>query len=57
MPFRIDYAPVNVPIPNEPTRFATYMTYSVRFQAPQEQSRFFFGPKAFDDLQGRSTPS
>jgi len=51
VPFRIDYAPVNVPVPNEPTRFATYMTYAVRFQAPQEKSQFFFGPKAFDDLK------
>ena len=51
VPFRIDYAPVNVPIPNDPARFATYMTYSVRFQAPQESARFFFGPKAFDDLK------
>ena len=23
----------------------------MRFQAPQDQSRFFFGPKAFDDLR------
>ena len=51
VPFRIDYAPVNVPIANEPARFATYMTYAVRFQAPQERSRFFFGPKAIDDLK------
>ncbi len=51
VPFRIDYAPVNVPVPNEPTRFATYMTYSVRFQAPPEKSQFFFGPKAFEDLK------
>ncbi len=51
VPVRIDYAPVNVPIPNEPARFATYMTYSVRYQAPQEKSRFFFGPKSFDDLK------
>jgi YidC/Oxa1 family membrane protein insertase len=50
-PFRIDYAPVNVPIPNEPARFATYMTYSVRHQAPQAASRFFFGPKAFNELR------
>jgi len=51
VPFRIDYAPVNVPVPNEPTRFATYMTYSVRFQAPPEKSQFFFGPKALEDLK------
>jgi YidC/Oxa1 family membrane protein insertase len=54
-PFRIDYAPVNVPIPNEPARFATYTTFAVRFQAPQDQSRFFFGPKAFDDLKAVDT--
>ncbi len=51
VPFRIDYAPVNVPVPNEPTRFASYMTYSVRFQAPQEKSQFFFGPKSLDDMK------
>lgn len=51
VPLRIDYAPVNVPIANDPARFATYMTYSVRFQAPPEKSQFFFGPKAFDDLK------
>jgi len=55
VPFRIDYAPVNLPIANEPSRFATYMTYSVRFQAPQENARFFFGPKAFDDLKAVDT--
>ena len=51
VPFRIDYAPVNVPVPNEPTRFASYMTYSVHFQAPPEKSQFFFGPKSLDDLK------
>ncbi len=55
VPFRIDYAPVHLPIANEPARFATYMTYSVRYQAPHEQSRFFFGPKAFDDLKAVDT--
>lgn len=51
VPFRVDYAPVNVPIANEPARFATYMTYAVRHQAPQAASRFFFGPKAFNNLR------
>jgi YidC/Oxa1 family membrane protein insertase len=51
VPFRIDYAPVNVPIPNEPARFATYMTYSVRFQQPSDAAQFFFGPKALNDLK------
>ena len=50
--FRIDYAPVNVPLANDPARAATYMTYSVRFAAPPERVRFFFGPKAFDELRG-----
>ena len=51
VPFRIDYAPVNVPMANDPAGVATYMTYAVRFQAPPERSRFFFGPKSFDDLK------
>ena len=55
VPFRIDYAPVNLPIANEPARAANYMTYSVRFQAPPQQSRFFFGPKALDDLRALDT--
>ncbi|MDP2318580.1 MAG: membrane protein insertase YidC [Acidobacteriota bacterium] len=55
VPFRIDYAPVNVPVANDPTRFATYLTYSVRYQTPQAASRFFFGPKAFNDLRAVDT--
>lgn len=55
VPFRIDYAPVHVPVAAEPARFATYMTYSVRFQAPPQKARFFFGPKAFDDLRATDT--
>ncbi|MGE3489985.1 MAG: membrane protein insertase YidC [Vicinamibacterales bacterium] len=55
VPFRIDYAPVNLPIANEPARFATYETYSVRYQVPQEQARFYFGPKAFDVLKAVDT--
>jgi len=55
VPFRIDYAPVNLPIANEPARIATYETYAVRYQAPQEQARFYFGPKAFDVLKAVDT--
>ena len=35
--------------PTIPSIIGRYVDYSVRFQAPQDQSRFFFGPKAFDD--------
>jgi YidC/Oxa1 family membrane protein insertase len=54
-PFRIDYAPVNVPQTSDPNLIGRYVAYSVRFQAPQDQSRFFFGPKAFDDLRAIDT--
>ena len=50
-PFRIAYAPVIAPQPDDPNITARYTNYSVRFQAPQDQARFFFGPKAFDDLR------
>ena len=47
-PVRVDYAPDDVPQPDDPAIIGHYVDYSVRFQAPQDQSRFFFGPKAFD---------
>ena len=50
-PFRIDYAPVHVPQTNDPKIIGKYTAYAVKFQAPQDQSRFFFGPKAFEDLK------
>ena len=49
--FRVDYAPVPVPQPDVPDLIGKYVTYSVRFQQPFDQARFFFGPKAFDDLK------
>lgn len=52
--FRIDYAPNHVPQPDDPNIIARYVGYAVRFQAPQDQSRFFFGPKAFEDLRSIS---
>jgi YidC/Oxa1 family membrane protein insertase len=50
-PFRIQYAPAHVPQPDDPAIVGRYVSYSVRFQAPQDQARFFFGPKAFEDLR------
>jgi YidC/Oxa1 family membrane protein insertase len=51
---RVDYAPVHVPQSDDPSIVGRFVNYSVRFQAPQDQSRFFFGPKAFDDLRSIS---
>ena len=50
-PVRIAYSPMVVPQPDDPNITAKYVNYSVRFPSPQDQSRFFFGPKAFDDLR------
>ncbi len=51
-PVRVDYAPTIVPQPDDPNITGRYVDYSVRFQSPQDQSRFFFGPKEFDDAAG-----
>jgi YidC/Oxa1 family membrane protein insertase len=51
-PFRIEYAPAFVPQPDVPDLVGKYVSYAVRFQQPADQARFFFGPKAFDDLKG-----
>ena len=40
--------------PTIPRLIANYTAYSVRFQSPQDQARFFFGPKAFDELKAIS---
>ena len=48
---RFDYAPVLVPQADNPTLTGRYNSYAVRFQSPQDQSRFFFGPKAFEELK------
>ena len=51
---RIDYAPSAVPQTDNPAIVGRYVHYSVRFQSPQDQSRFFFGPKVFEDLRAVS---
>jgi YidC/Oxa1 family membrane protein insertase len=50
-PFRLDFTPLSVPQAGDPNIVGKYVSYSVRFQAPQDQTRFFFGPLAFDDLR------
>ena len=54
-PFRIDYAPIHVPQAPDPKIIGKYSAYAVKYQSPQDQSRFFFGPKAFDDLKAVDT--
>ena len=41
--------------PSDPTIIGKYTTYAVKYQSPQDQSRFFFGPKAFEDLKAVDT--
>jgi YidC/Oxa1 family membrane protein insertase len=48
---RMDFAPNLVPQPDDPNITGRYVNYSVRFQSPQDQSRFFFGPKEFETLR------
>ena len=49
--FRIVYVPRAAPQPDDPAIIGRYVSYEVRFHQPQDNSRFFFGPKAFDDLR------
>ena len=49
--FRFAYAPALVPQPDDPNITGRYVNYSVRFQSPQDRSRFYFGPKEFDTLR------
>jgi YidC/Oxa1 family membrane protein insertase len=53
-PVRVQYAPVTVPQADDQAIIGHYSTYSVQFQSPQDQARFFFGPKAFDELKAIS---
>jgi len=48
---RVDYAPLLVPQPDDPNITGRYSTYAVRFASPQDQARFYFGPKAFEELK------
>jgi YidC/Oxa1 family membrane protein insertase len=50
-PYRLEYAPVHVPTANDPTIIGKYAGYAVRFNEPQDQARFFIGPKVLEDLR------
>jgi YidC/Oxa1 family membrane protein insertase len=47
----VDYAPVLVPYGTDPAAIAHYVGYDIRFAEPRDTTRFFFGPKAFDQLR------
>lgn len=49
--FRVEYTPTIVPQTDVPDLMGKYVSYSIRFNQPFDQARFFFGPKAFDDLK------
>lgn len=48
---RMEYGPNPVPQADNPAITGRYVHYAVRFQQPQDQARFFFGPLAFDELR------
>ena len=50
-PLRVEYVPVAAPIAGVATQAARYVSYAVRFATPQDTARFFFGPKALDELR------
>ena len=49
--FRFQYAQVYVPQTDDPQIIGRYVSYAIRFQSPQDQARFFVGPKSFEDLR------
>ena len=55
VPFHIQYTPNPVTLPDQPGITGRYVNYAIRFAQPHDNTRFFFGPKAFDELKGIST--
>lgn len=51
VPLRFEYVPVVAPVAGSPAQTARYVSYAVRFSTPQDSMRFFFGPKALDELR------
>ena len=50
-PVHLEYTAVAFPSAGQPPVVGQYVTYSVRFPAPPESARFFFGPKKLDALR------
>jgi YidC/Oxa1 family membrane protein insertase len=53
-PMRLEYTPLSLPAPDNPATIGNYVSWSVRFPAPPEGTRFFVGPKQFDVLRAVS---
>jgi YidC/Oxa1 family membrane protein insertase len=54
-PFRFDHTPFVVPAKSEGAPAGHYVAFGVTFDTPQATQRFFFGPKAFDQLRALDT--
>jgi YidC/Oxa1 family membrane protein insertase len=50
-PTRVEYLPVTIPTMGTPPQVGNYVAYAVRFPAPPENVRFYFGPKQLDTLR------
>jgi YidC/Oxa1 family membrane protein insertase len=48
---QIAYQAQHVPLANDPSIIAKYVTHSVRFQQPEAMIRYFYGPKVFEELR------
>ena len=52
---RFDHTPYLVPAKTEGAPAGHYVAFGVTFETPQTTQRFFFGPKAFDQLRALDT--
>jgi YidC/Oxa1 family membrane protein insertase len=50
-PVRYEAMPVVIPSSEQPSEVGRFVSYSVRFPAPPQDVRFFFGPKQHDILR------
>jgi YidC/Oxa1 family membrane protein insertase len=48
---RIEYQPQHVPLVSNPGIIGKYVAHAVRFQAPPQSVRYFYGPKVFEELR------
>lgn len=54
-PFHFQHAPKVVPSTTEAGLTGRYVEYGVRYHAPRDNMRFYFGPKALDELRAIDT--
>lgn len=48
---RIEYQPLLVPAANDPATVSKYVSVAVRLATPPVTTRFFYGPKVFEELR------